>query len=51
LILLSRLIGLDPALEEAAMDLGASYPPRSGAWSCLPGPSLLSAADLLHRLV
>jgi spermidine/putrescine transport system permease protein len=26
LILLARLIGIDPALEEAAMDLGATYP-------------------------
>ena len=26
LILLARLSGLDPALEDAAMDLGATYP-------------------------
>jgi spermidine/putrescine transport system permease protein len=44
LILLSRLIGLDPALEDAAMDLGASYPTTLRR-VVLPllGPSLLSA--------
>ena len=44
LILLSRLIGLDPAIEEAAMDLGASYPTTLRR-VVLPllGPSLLSA--------
>jgi spermidine/putrescine transport system permease protein len=44
LILLSRLIGLDPALEDAAMDLGASYPTtlRKVVLPLL-GPSLLSA--------
>jgi spermidine/putrescine transport system permease protein len=44
LILLSRLIGLDPALEDAAMDLGASYPTTLRR-IVLPllGPSLLSA--------
>jgi spermidine/putrescine transport system permease protein len=44
LILLSRLIGLDPAIEEAAMDLGASYPATLRR-VVLPllGPSLLSA--------
>jgi spermidine/putrescine transport system permease protein len=44
LILLSRLIGLDPALEDAAMDLGASYSTTLRR-VVLPllGPSLLSA--------
>jgi spermidine/putrescine transport system permease protein len=44
LILLSRLVGLDPAIEEAAMDLGASYPTTLRK-IVLPllGPSLLSA--------
>jgi spermidine/putrescine transport system permease protein len=44
LILLSRLVGLDPAIEEAAMDLGASYPTTLRR-VVLPllGPSLLSA--------
>jgi len=44
LILLSRLIGLDPALEDAAMDLGASYPTTLRRIVIpLLGPSLLSA--------
>jgi spermidine/putrescine transport system permease protein len=44
LILVSSLIGLDPALEDAAMDLGASYPTTLRR-VVLPllGPSLLSA--------
>ena len=44
LILLARLLGLDPALEDAAMDLGASYPVTLRK-VILPllGPSLLSA--------
>lgn len=44
LIVLSRLAGLDPALEDAAMDLGASYP-ATLRFVVLPlmGPSLLSA--------
>lgn len=44
LILLSRIIGLDPALEDAAMDLGASYP-TTLRLVILPlvGPSLISA--------
>jgi spermidine/putrescine transport system permease protein len=44
LILLSRMIGLDPALEDAAMDLGATYPTTLRR-VILPllGPSLLSA--------
>lgn len=44
LILLSRLIGIDPSIEEAAMDLGASYPVTLRR-VVLPllGPSLLSA--------
>jgi spermidine/putrescine transport system permease protein len=44
LILLSRIIGLDPALEDAAMDLGASYPTTLRR-VILPllGPTLLSA--------
>jgi len=44
LILLSRILGLDPALEDAAMDLGASYPTTLRR-VILPviGPSLLSA--------
>jgi spermidine/putrescine transport system permease protein len=44
LILLSRLIGMDPALEDAAMDLGATYPGTLRR-IVLPllGPSLLSA--------
>jgi len=44
LILLARLIGLDPALEDAAMDLGATYPTTLRR-VVLPvlGPSLLSA--------
>jgi spermidine/putrescine transport system permease protein len=44
LILLSRVIGLDPALEDAAMDLGASYPSTLRRVILpLVGPSLLSA--------
>lgn len=44
LILLSRLVGLDRALEDAAMDLGATYP-TTLRLVVLPllGPSLLSA--------
>jgi spermidine/putrescine transport system permease protein len=44
LILVSRLMGLDPAIEEAAMDLGATYPTTLRR-VVLPllGPSLLSA--------
>lgn len=44
LILLARMIGLDPALEDAAMDLGATYPSTLRR-VILPliGPSLLSA--------
>jgi spermidine/putrescine transport system permease protein len=44
LILLARLVGLDPALEDAAMDLGATYP-TTLRQVVLPlmGPSLLSA--------
>jgi spermidine/putrescine transport system permease protein len=44
LILLARMIGLDPALEDAAMDLGATYPTTLRR-VILPliGPSLLSA--------
>jgi spermidine/putrescine transport system permease protein len=44
LIVLSRLGGLDPALEDAAMDLGATYP-ATLARVVLPiiGPTLLSA--------
>ena len=53
LIVLARLAGLDPALEDAAMDLGATYPttlrrvvlPLIGA-----GPAV-RLADVLHRLV
>ncbi|MEO8638604.1 MAG: ABC transporter permease [Chloroflexota bacterium] len=44
LILLSRIVGLDPALEDAAMDLGASYPTTLGRVILpLVGPTLLSA--------
>jgi len=44
LILLSRVIGLDPALEDAAMDLGATYPMTlRKVLLPLVGPSLLSA--------
>lgn len=44
LIVLARLGGIDPALEDAAMDLGASYPTTIRR-VVLPliGPSLLSA--------
>ena len=44
LILLARMIGLDPALEDAAMDLGATYPTTLRR-VILPliGPSLMSA--------
>ena len=44
LIIISRLSGLDPALEDAAMDLGATYPTTLRR-VVLPliGPSLLSA--------
>lgn len=44
LIILSRLLGIDSALEDAAMDLGASYPTTLRR-IVLPliGPSLLSA--------
>jgi spermidine/putrescine transport system permease protein len=44
LILLSRVTGIDPALEDAAMDLGASYPQALRRVTIpLIGPSLLSA--------
>ncbi|MEO8251525.1 MAG: ABC transporter permease [Chloroflexota bacterium] len=44
LILLTRLLGLDPALEDAAMDLGASYPATLRRVVVpLLGASLLSA--------
>jgi len=44
LILLSRIVGLDPALEDAAMDLGASYPTTlRRVLLPLVGPSLLAA--------
>ena len=44
LILVSRMIGLDPALEDAAMDLGASYPTTLRRVTVpLLGPSLLAA--------
>ena len=44
LILLARLIGMDPALEDAAMDLGATYPTTLRRIVIpLLGPSLLSA--------
>jgi spermidine/putrescine transport system permease protein len=44
LILLARLAGMDPALEDAAMDLGATYPTTLRR-IVIPmlGPSLLSA--------
>jgi spermidine/putrescine transport system permease protein len=44
LILLARMVGLDPALEDAAMDLGATYPTTLRR-VILPllGPSLISA--------
>ncbi|HET7521269.1 MAG TPA: ABC transporter permease [Candidatus Limnocylindria bacterium] len=44
LILLARMTGIDPALEDAAMDLGASYPVTLRR-VVLPliGPTLLSA--------
>ena len=44
LILLARLSGLDPALEDAAMDLGATYPATlRRVVMPLIGPSLLAA--------
>lgn len=44
LIIISRLSGLDPALEDAAMDLGATYPTTLRRVVVpLIGPSLLSA--------
>jgi spermidine/putrescine transport system permease protein len=44
LIVLARLSGLDPALEDAAMDLGASYPTTLRRVVLpLMGPTLLSA--------
>ena len=44
LIVVARLSGLDPGLEDAAMDLGASYPATLGRIVLpLMGPSLLSA--------
>ncbi|HEY7847476.1 MAG TPA: ABC transporter permease [Candidatus Limnocylindria bacterium] len=44
LILLARMVGLDPQLEDAAMDLGASYPTTLRRIVLpLVGPSLLSA--------
>jgi spermidine/putrescine transport system permease protein len=44
LIILSRLGGLDPGLEDAAMDLGATYPATLRRVVLpLMGPSLLSA--------
>lgn len=44
LILIARLSGLDPALEDAAMDLGATYPTTLRRVVLpLMGPTLLSA--------
>lgn len=44
LILLARLAGLDPAMEDAAMDLGATYPVALRRVVLpLMGPTLLSA--------
>jgi spermidine/putrescine transport system permease protein len=44
LIVLARLAGLDPALEDAAMDLGATYPAALRRVVVpLMGPTLLSA--------
>ncbi|MGH2357523.1 MAG: ABC transporter permease [Candidatus Limnocylindria bacterium] len=44
LILLARVVGLDPALEDAAMDLGATYPVTLRRVVLpLMGPTLLSA--------
>lgn len=44
LILLARMAGLDPALEDAAMDLGANYPTTLRRVVLpLMGPSVLSA--------
>jgi spermidine/putrescine transport system permease protein len=44
LILLARMSGLDPALEDAAMDLGATYPVALRRVVLpLTGPSLLAA--------
>ena len=44
LILLARMSGLDPALEDAAMDLGATYPATLRRVVLpLMGPTLLSA--------
>ena len=44
LILLARMSGLDPALEDAAMDLGASYPVALRRVVLpLTGPSILAA--------
>lgn len=44
LIMLARMIGMDPALEDAAMDLGASYPVALRLVVLpLMGPALLSA--------
>ncbi len=44
LILLARLSGLDPAMEDAAMDLGATYPVALRAVVLpLVGPTLLAA--------
>ena len=44
LIILSRLLGIDPAIEDAAMDLGASYPTTLRRVVVpLLGASLLSA--------
>jgi len=44
LIVLSRLAGIDPALEDAAMDLGATYPATLRRIVLpLMGPTLLSA--------
>ena len=44
LIVIARLVGLDPALEDAAMDLGATYPATLRRVVLpLMGPTLLSA--------
>jgi spermidine/putrescine transport system permease protein len=44
LILLARALGLDPALEDAAMDLGATYPETLRRVVIpLMGPSIMSA--------
>ena len=52
LILLARLTGIDPALEDAAMDLAPRTRPRCVEWCCrCSAVAFVRLAHMLHRLV